>query len=341
MKPPDVFFYEAFAEEAEALRRHIGSSFRAGFTGKTVQESGDPEPPAPLISIRTQSRLPPGWAASVRGLLSRSAGYDHLAAYRGRAERSVPCGYLPEYCARAVAEHAMLLWTALLRRLPRQTAQFGRFERDGLTGSECFNKTLLIVGVGHIGLQTAEIGRALGMRVLGVDLQPRHPSVQYVPFAQGLAQADVILCAMNLTPDNIGFFRYDVLSQARKSAVFVNIARGEMSPSRDLLRLLEEGRLAGVALDVFNQESELAVSLRAGAPGSDDEARATLSLAGRPDALLTPHNAFNTQEAVERKAAQSVRQILHFLRHGTFVWPIPDEAGTPWTDVPPGSPDMV
>lgn len=76
-------------------------------------------------------------------------------------------------------------------------------------------------------------------------------------------------------------------------------------------------------MDVFNRESELAVSLREGLVSSDPEVQATLELANHPQVILTPHNAFNTREAVERKAAHSVEQIAYFQKHGHFRWPIP------------------
>lgn len=129
----DAFFYEAFAEEAERLLHHAAQAgLRAGHTPLTIQEAGHAAP-APVISLRTQSILPPAWAGQVRGILSRSTGYDHLLAYRAAvgAHACPPLGYLPLYCVRAVAEQALLLWTALLRRLPRQLAEFDRFRRGG------------------------------------------------------------------------------------------------------------------------------------------------------------------------------------------------------------------
>ncbi len=68
----DVYFYEAFEEETEALRRHLPSGINANFTWKTVQESADSEPPARIVSIRTQSLIPTGWANLAGGILSRS-----------------------------------------------------------------------------------------------------------------------------------------------------------------------------------------------------------------------------------------------------------------------------
>ncbi|MFC1452115.1 NAD(P)-dependent oxidoreductase [Verrucomicrobiota bacterium] len=321
----DVFFYEAFEEERRALESCLPGHVQAGYTPQTAQEYGRPGPEAGLISIRTQSAIPLEWARSLDGILSRSTGYDHLERFLAESGAAVPCGYLPLYCSRSVAEHAALLWLALLRRLSVQRQSLERFHRDGLTGRECENKVLLVVGVGNIGSEVLRIGRGLGMKGIGVDIVERHPSVPYVSLEEGLAAADVIVCAMNLTADNAGYFGYGTLSRAKAGAVFVNVARGEFSPSGDLLRLLDEGRLGGVGLDVYDGEPELAVALRAGKTPEDEGVGATLRLAGHPDAILTPHNAFNTTEAVERKALHSAEQVEAFLRDGRFRWPIPPQ----------------
>ena len=339
--PYDVFFYEAFEEEADLLGQYLPTDLRAGFTWKTIQETGQVEPPAPMISTRTQSVLPPAWAPMLQAILSRSTGYDHLIHYRETTGISLPCGYLPRYCHRAVAEQAMLLWTALLRRLPRQIEQFRRFERDGLTGAECKGKTLIVVGVGNVGSEVVRIGQGLEMRVIGVDLEPKDDSVPYEPIEKALPHADVIACCMNLTPENVDYFSRERLLAAPRGVVFVNVARGQMAPSRVLLPLLREGHLGGVGLDVFAEESALAVQLRGEVQGQAiaeiDEAdpdetgsgevaaevRATLELARTAGAILTPHNAFNSAEAVDRKAQQSIEQIEAFRGDGAFLWPVP------------------
>lgn len=319
----DVFFYEAFEEEAAALAVALPKGITAGFAPTTIQECSHTAPPAPIVSIRTQSRIPPSWPPHLEALLTRSTGYDHLAAFREQCSIDIPCGYLPLYCSRAVAEHAMLLWTALLRRLPLQLSRFARFQRDGMTGSECAGRSLLIVGVGNIGLEIARVGEGLDMRVLGVDIVQRHPSVSYVSFEKGLLEADVIVCAMNLTKQNHGYFHYERLAGVRPGAVFINIARGEMSPAEDLHRLLEENRLGGVGLDVFEEEFDLAPSMRAAREGSSGMPPALEALARHPRVILTPHNAFNTREAVARKAADTARQIACFTETHRFLWPIP------------------
>src|SRR5579863_4301093 len=195
----NVHFYEAFEEEIVVLRQYLPAHVHAHFTVNTIQEAGDTEPPAELISIRTQSIIPASWTGKVRGVVSRTTGYDHLVGCR------IPCGYLPHYCSHAVAEQAILLVMALLRKLPTQIAQFPAFHRDGLTGHECAGKKLLVVGVGNIGTEIVKIGQALGMQVHGVDLLEKHATITYVTRDDGLAWADIIVCAMNLTKENASY----------------------------------------------------------------------------------------------------------------------------------------
>lgn len=324
----DAFFYEAFAEEAERLQHHAaGAGLRAGHTSQTIQEAGHETPPAPIVSLRTQSILPPAWASQVRGILTRSTGYDHLLAYSATiGEAGPPLGYLPLYCVRAVAEQAMLLWTALLRRLPQQLDQFGQFRRDHLSGYENPGKTLALFGVGHIGYEIWRIATALGLIVRGVDPVRNHADVAYVSPEAALAEADIVVCAMNLTDQNRGYFTATRLAQAKRKPVLVNIARGEFTPAAVLAAALDESLLSGVALDVYNEESILAPALRSGNRAAlTPDNHALLRLRERRNVLCTPHNAFNTIEAVERKSEQSIRTLLHFRKTGQFLWPVPRE----------------
>jgi len=321
----DIYFYEAFDEEARLLQKFMPEGIEAGYTWKTIQESGHDSPPARLISLRTQSLIPVQWSGQLQGILSRSTGYDHILRWLAGTNGPVQCGYLPLYCNRSVAKQALTLWMALLRKLPMQIGNFRHFHRDGLTGRENEGKVLMVVGVGNIGYEVVKIGRGLGMEVLGVDIVQKHPDVHYVAPEEGIARADIVVSAMNLTAQNRAYFHYDFLKRAKPGLIFVNIARGELSPSTDLLRLLKEGHLGGIAIDVYDSESELAVSLRAGTSSGNAEVNATLELAKMPNVIMTPHNAFNTLEAVERKSSQSVEQVEHFLRAGAFLWPVPAE----------------
>jgi len=133
--------------------------------------------------------------------------------------------------------------------------------------------------------------------------------------------AAVVVAAMNLTEENRGYFTQDVLRKCARGAIFVNVSRGELSPPPILLDLLKEGFLGGVGLDVYDGESQLAVALRQGTSLDDANGtiKAILEMRDREDVIMTPHNAFNTHEAVSRKSKQSVEQLLHLRKHGEFV----------------------
>ncbi len=319
----DAAFFEAFHEEEVEIRRNLPREIRAFFTEHTIQDENLPLPPAAVISVRTQSRIPVSWAPHLRAIITRSTGYDHILAYWREANVEIPSAYLPLYCCRAVAEHALLLWTALLRRLPAQLESFARFDRNGLTGGEINGRTLAVFGVGQIGREVADIGKALRMRVVGVDLSVTVEGLEFVSPEEALAQADVIVCAMNLTLKNRGYFNDNVWALGKPGAVFVNVSRGEISPFGPLRRALESGRLAGVGLDVFNEESNIAGFLRGSGHLKTMELSDFLALRRDPRVIFTPHNAFNSAEAVVRKSVQSVEQLEHFLSRGVFTTPVP------------------
>ncbi len=312
----NVYFYEAFKEEEVFLRKFLPAEITAGFTHHTIQESGHTELPAQVISIRTQSHIPLDWRMS--GILTRSTGYDHISKFADTTE----CGYLPLYCARAVAEQTMMLMLCLLRKLPKQLKHFETFYRDHLTGHEAQDKTLVIYGVGNIGYEVYRIASAFGIKTYGVDIVKRYDDVNYISKENGLNIADIIVCAMNLTTENLHYFNYDCLSKAKKGVIFINVARGELSPSQDLLALIHDNRIAGLALDTYNRESILAESLRTKTPSDDEEVKATLELHQKDNVILTPHNAFNTHQSVERKAKQCIDQIEHFLKKNEFIWKV-------------------
>ena len=200
--------------------------------------------------------------------------------------------------------------------------QFPFFNRENLTGSECEGKNLLVVGVGRIGTEIVKVAKGLGFVVKGVDIVPDKPDVAYVSKEDGIRWADVIICAMNLTEGNRGYFSYEFLGRAKKGITFVNIARGEMSPLGDLERLLSDGKISGLGLDVFEDEGSLGAVLRSPGSGITPQAAQVNRILSYPNVVLTPHNAFNSCEALQHKSEMTVRQIRHFFEHRDFLWKV-------------------
>ena len=160
----------------------------------------------------------------------------------------------------------------------------------------------------------------------------RHADVTYYSPADALAAADIIVCAMNLTPANHGYFTRAVLAQAPRRPILVNIARGEFTPATVLEAALNDGLLSGVALDVFNEEATLAPALRVNNPGMlTADNQALLRLHQRPEVILTPHNAFNTAEAVERNPSNRCARFCTIARRARFSGP----SSTSTAEAPP------
>jgi len=319
----DAMFYEVFAEERKALKRYLPKDLIIGLSTNTIQSDKRKDPPSRFISIRTQSIVPFVWAEKLSGILTRSSGFDHLLTFQHQTGSDIAYGYLPSYCERSVAEHTLLMMLALARKFKKQLKHLETFNRDSLTGVECFGRNVLIVGVGRIGEEVARLSKGLGMHVKGVDLIKRVRTLEYVALEQGIPSADIIVCALPLTKLTEGMLHYKVLRTAKTGALFVNISRGEISPIRDLKKLLDEHILGGIGLDVYEDESGLAESLRTERGVLTESGEKILSLKEDDRVLFTPHNAFNTEEALERKAKRSSEAVLMFLKKGSFPHPLP------------------
>ena len=319
----DIFFFEAFEEEQTALKKYNAREFDAGYTWKTIQEYNTSEPPADIISVRTQSKIPAEWAGRLKAILTRSTGFDHLTAYRNETgAKNLKYGYLPLYCNRAVAEQALTLWMALLRKLPRQISHFQSFKRDGITGGETCGRNLLVVGAGNIGSEVVRIGQGLGMNVKAVDPLEKFDFADYTTYEEAAPQADIIVASMDLNPGSQGYFDYDKLKQAKPGAIFINIARGELSPLDGLLRLIEEKHLGALGMDVYENEKLIGPAMRGEISADTPQLQALKKLAKLDNVIFTPHNAFNTAEAVEKKSRQSIQQLQELKKTGNFLWNI-------------------
>lgn len=321
-----VVFYETFEEEQAALKRHLPDAVTASFVKEPVHASGHAAPPARLISIRTQSVIPKHWLPDLAGVLSRSSGFDHLQTLSGQSEGRVACGYLPLYCVRAVAEQALLMLLALNRNLKGQLRQFNSFDRDNLTGTDCLNQKLLVLGVGNIGQEVVHLARAVGMQVRGFDQERKLANLDYLSLEEGIRFAQSLVCTLPLTKQTLGLLDYALLKQARPGTVLINLGRGEITPTADLKRLLDERILGGLGLDVFEEETDLSHALLTKRPPKKPSGQLVIDLKGRDNVLFTPHNAFNTRQAVERKAQQSGEAVTAFLKNGRFPQPIPNAA---------------
>jgi phosphoglycerate dehydrogenase-like enzyme len=224
-------------------------------------------------------------------------GVDNVPVEAARA-RGIPVVVTPGAGARAVAEGALALILALVKRLPELGAAVreGRWSaRDELELGDVDGATLGIVGYGRIGRELADLARGLGMRVLASD-----PNVDDAPTPLEVvfAESDVVSLHAPLLDETRGLVNRETLARAKPGLILVNTSRGGLVSSLDdLLGALESGRLAGVGLDVFETEPP----------------DVSHPLFAHPRVIVTPHALGMTQrsrERIFREMAEGVAAVL-------------------------------
>ncbi len=231
-------------------------------------------------------------------------GLDHVDQAACQA-RGISLYNAAGYAVHAVSELAIGLMIALLRHVvvADATIRSGGSNRD-LLGRELFGKTLGIVGCGAIGLQVACLGNVFGCHVLGFDslpIQADNVVIQQVALDALLAQSDIISLHVPLSDATRGLIGRKQFAIMKPSAILINTARGPVVDQAALIEALEQGRIAGAGLDVFDREPPL----------PRDHPIFTA-----PHTILAPHIGFDTAEAVAAKADIALRHLENFLQHG-------------------------
>lgn len=251
-------------------------------------------------------------------LVTRSTGFDHidLAAC---AARGITVANVPSYGENTVAEHTFALLLALSRRLlfAIEHGRRGRLDRTGLQGTDLKGKTVGVIATGRIGLHFIRMARAFGMEVLAFDPRPNElladvMQFTYVPLEELLRRSDVISLHAPSTPATRHLINADTLALVKPGAILLNTARGDLIDTEALVDALNAGRLAGAGLDVLEGEQDVDEDHHLLADGGVDDLKLALTrrlLAERDDVIVTPHNAFNSHEAVQRIADTTVAAI--------------------------------
>lgn len=260
----------------------------------------------------------------LRLVATRSTGFDHIDL-QACAERHIAVCNVPQYGENTVAEHTFGLILALSRHIHEavERVRRGNLSIEGLLGTDLYGKTLGVVGAGSIGLHVIRIGRALNMRVLAYDVR-RQPVLAevlgftYASLEEVLAEADVVSLHVPLNEATRHLLNAERLALMKPSALLVNTSRGGVVDSRALLVQLNNGRLAGAALDVLEGE-EVITEDWVLAEGDSEEVLARLRLAveayqlmHHPRVIVTPHIAFYSREALQRILRTAIENIAAY-----------------------------
>jgi D-3-phosphoglycerate dehydrogenase len=213
----------------------------------------------------------------------------------------------PEGNTITAAEHTMAMIMALSRNIPQATASLkaGQWEKKKLQGRELFNKTLGLIGAGHIGRVVADRAKGMKMKVIAYDPYIKPEAVEKldiepVSFDELLRRADYITIHTPRTDETIGMINKETIGKMKTGAMVINCARGGIVNEEDLYDALVSGHLRGAAFDVFSKEP----------PGMT-------KLMELPNFICTPHLGASTQEAQDNVAKDVAEQVIAYLLHGT------------------------
>ncbi len=282
---------------------------------------------AEIISTFVNSRLDAdvlGRFPALRLIATRSTGYDHIDAAYCVAHDITVCN-VPDYGDATVAEHAFALLLALARHIGEavERTRHGDFSTDGLRGIELRGRTFGVIGTGRIGRCTLGIARGFGMQAIAYDVRPDPAAAdrigfRYVGLDELFAAADAVSLHVPATPETRHMLSDAAFARMKPSAILVNTARGSVVDTAALVRALADGRLAGAALDVLPEEPlirEEAAIFRAGAADKPYDLKALVAnhvLLRFPNVLVTPHVAYNTDEALRRIIDTTLANIRAF-----------------------------
>jgi D-lactate dehydrogenase len=243
-------------------------------------------------------------------IATRSTGFDHIDVQACR-RRGIAVSNVPSYGENTVAEHTIALLLMLSRKVHQSVLQVrsGHVDLAELTGFDLQGKTIGVVGAGHIGLHVIRIARGFGMRVLAFDVR-RDPFLadllgfEYATMDGLLAESDIVTLHSPLTDQTHHLLGREQFARMKAGVMIVNTARGGLIDTDALVEALESGRVGGAGLDVLEGEELIKEEKQLlQQPLNVERLRMALRnrvLLARDNVVFTPHNAFNSREALVR-----------------------------------------
>jgi D-lactate dehydrogenase len=321
----NVIFFEVEDWEKDHINSSL-SQFSPVLTNEKLDETTvESYQEAEIISIFIYSvitkelleKLP-----KLKFIATRSMGFDHIDLLACK-EKGIVVSNIPTYGTHTVAEHAFALILALSRKIipSVERAKKGDFSSQGLTGFDLYGKTLGIMGTGHIGKNVALLGVAFGMKVLAychhTDPDLIAKGVSYVTVDELLSASDVVSLHLPHNSETEHIINVGNIEKFKKGAILINTARGALIETQAILLGLEKGILSGAGLDVLEEENALKeerefLASEHIAKGDIQTELLDHILLTRDDVVITPHNAFNSKEALREILETSIGNVKSY-----------------------------
>lgn len=286
------------------------------FVGQPLsEENASDYAEADIISVFVKSQVSEEVLEAMpnlKAIATRSTGFDHIDSATCQ-ERDIQIAYVPSYGDNTVASHTIGLLLNIAHRISDgvDRTRKGGFSNAGLRGFDVAGKRIGVIGAtGNIGRHVVKMAKGLDMEVLGFDVVKdsdfaEEVGFQYVEMDDLLKQSDVITVHVPLNEKTKNLIDDKAFSKMRGGVILLNTSRGGVVDDHALLKAISEDRVSAAGLDVLSAEPtirEEAELLRSAVEDEDKwgELLANETLLRLPNVYVTPHNAFNTKEAVQR-----------------------------------------
>lgn len=250
----------------------------------------------------------------VKMIALRCAGFDSVDVKA--CHEKICVVRVPAYSPEAVAEHAIALLMTSIRRIHKaynRTRDFN-FSLNDLVGFNLHGKTVGVVGTGKIGKAFIKICNGFGMKVLAYDMYPAEGiDCEYVSMEELLEKSDVISLHCPLTEENRHMINKETIAKMKKGVIILNTSRGGLIDANALLEGIKSRHIGGACIDVYEEEGDLFFNDKSGHILDDDIMARLLSM---PNVIVTSHQAFLTEEALENIASTTINNIDLYFKKG-------------------------
>ena len=247
----------------------------------------------------------------VKAIVLRCAGFNNVDIKACQGKLRV--FRVPAYSPHAVAEHAMALLLTINRRTHKayiRTREFN-FSLQGLAGFDLYGKTVGIIGTGKIGKVFAEICKGFGMHILAYDKFPDlNSGLNYVELPELFEKSDIISLHCPLTDETKHIIHSESIAWMKKGVTIINTSRGGLINTEDLINGIKEKKVGAACLDVYEEEGDLFYEDFSGHIVQDDK---LVRLIAMPNFIVTSHQAFLTNEALDNIAMTTVSNLTRFF----------------------------
>lgn len=320
-----IAFFEVDTWEKDYLVKNLEGQLT--FSEDETNESNLPEKETQVLSCFVGSKITREVfekLPKLKLISTRTTGFDHIDLVEAK-KRSVTVTNVPTYGENTVAEYAFALMLALSRKIVQANIRIrnlGDFSFEGLSGFDLKGKTLGVIGTGHIGARVIKIAKGFEMNVVAHDPFPNKElasklNFPYASLEEVLSKADILTLHAPYNKKTHHLINKSNILNIKKGAYIINTARGGLIETDALVGALQNNHLGGAALDVLELEQGLADE---GAFLKEKylripELKTLLEdhiLMEMPNVIVTPHNAFNTREAVTRILDTTITNIKSF-----------------------------